>query len=63
MNHQLCNQMLYKVLHHKNNGIEKFLLAKKKKNYCRKTERRCLSRLKALVYLLKGNVWQRQQFV
>ena len=29
MNHQLCNHMLYKVLHHKNKGIEKFLLAKK----------------------------------
>ena len=49
MNHQLCNQMLYKVLHHRNKGIEKFFLAKKQRVIDEEHEKRCLSRLKALV--------------
>ena len=49
MNHQLCNQMLYKVLHHENNGIEKFFLAKKQRITDEKHGRKCLSRLKELV--------------
>ena len=30
MYHQLCNQMLYQVLHHKNKGTEKFLRKREK---------------------------------
>ena len=30
MYHQLCNQMLYKVLNNKIEGVEKFFLAKNK---------------------------------
>jgi len=56
MYHQLCNQMHFKVLHNKTEGVEKFFLPKKtkalltkKKTGKNKTQSRCLIMLKALV--------------